>query len=269
MKMLLVDLNKCNGCYNCQIACKDEHCGNDWSPIAKSQPVSGQFWCKVNERERGKVPVVKVAYTPRFCGHCETCKLLEAAPECVYRNEEGFVIIDPEKAAGRKDLVDLCPEKMVYWNDGLKIPQKCTGCTHLLENGWSQPRCVDACATGALRFGDVEDFAGGMEGAEHLPDQVEDSHVYYLGVPKRMVAGTVADCSKNEVVIGAKVVVKSKRRPFELTLETDEFGDFRCEDLNSDEYSISIQADGYTPVALQADCREDDAVFDDIILQLQ
>jgi tetrathionate reductase subunit B len=29
MKALVIDMNRCNGCYNCQIACKDEHVGND------------------------------------------------------------------------------------------------------------------------------------------------------------------------------------------------------------------------------------------------
>lgn len=269
MKVLLVDLNKCNGCYNCQIACKDEHCGNDWSPIAKPQPMSGQFWCKVDERERGKVPVVKVAYTPRFCGHCDPCPLLEKAPDCVYRNDGGFVIIDPQKAAGRKDLVDACPEKMVYWNDELGLPQKCTGCTHLLENGWSQPRCVDACATGALKFGEAEDLQDELEGAAHLLDQAEGTHVYYLGIPKRMIAGTVADRSKNDVVIGAKVEVKNEDGQVVTTLETDEFGDFRCEELGREQYSVSIEAAGYEPVELHADCRDDDVVFDDVIFNQQ
>jgi len=34
-KVLVIDISKYNGCYNCQIACKDEHCGNDWAPYAK------------------------------------------------------------------------------------------------------------------------------------------------------------------------------------------------------------------------------------------
>ena len=60
MKVLLVDTTKCNGCRCCQLACKDEHCGNDWSPYSLPQPMSGQFWCNVEEEERGRVPVVRV-----------------------------------------------------------------------------------------------------------------------------------------------------------------------------------------------------------------
>ncbi|NTU89170.1 MAG: oxidoreductase, partial [Actinobacteria bacterium] len=70
-KAFLVDVNKCVGCRNCQTGCKDEHCGNDWSPIAKPQPLIGQFWLKVNEYERGNRPHVKVTYLPVLCQHCE------------------------------------------------------------------------------------------------------------------------------------------------------------------------------------------------------
>ena len=48
-KVLVIDIDKCNGCYNCQVACKDEHVGNDWSPIAKPQPDTGHFWMKVTD----------------------------------------------------------------------------------------------------------------------------------------------------------------------------------------------------------------------------
>ena len=52
-KAFIVDVARCNGCYCCQIACKDEHVGNDWSPYAKPQPDTGQFWCRLNEYTRG------------------------------------------------------------------------------------------------------------------------------------------------------------------------------------------------------------------------
>ena len=36
MKRIVFDASLCNGCYGCQFACKDEHCGNDWRPIASA-----------------------------------------------------------------------------------------------------------------------------------------------------------------------------------------------------------------------------------------
>ena len=63
-KVFAIDVAKCNGCYGCQIVCKDEHCGNDWRPYAAPQPETGQFWMRIDEKTRGQVPVVKVSYTP-------------------------------------------------------------------------------------------------------------------------------------------------------------------------------------------------------------
>ena len=41
-KVFVIDLSICNGCYSCQIACKDEHVGNDWTPYRQSRsPRSG------------------------------------------------------------------------------------------------------------------------------------------------------------------------------------------------------------------------------------
>ena len=104
MKRIVFDAKLCNGCYSCQFACKDEHCGNDWSPIAVEQPMSGQFWLQMQEEERGAVPEVKVQYVPLMCGHCDDAPCLKAgrADGAVYRREDGLVIIDPEKAKGRQ-----------------------------------------------------------------------------------------------------------------------------------------------------------------------
>ena len=55
MKVFLVDVAKCNGCYNCFIACKDEYCGNDHPPYSLAQPLTGQFWMKIIEKEKSEV----------------------------------------------------------------------------------------------------------------------------------------------------------------------------------------------------------------------
>ena len=63
----VIDVAKCSGCYNCQLACKDEHAGNDWMPYAKPQPLTGQFWCKVTDHVQGTIPKVRICllYTSR------------------------------------------------------------------------------------------------------------------------------------------------------------------------------------------------------------
>lgn len=57
-KVWVINLDRCNGCYNCQLACKDEHVENDWTPYAKPQPKTGHFWMKIVEMERGSIPKV-------------------------------------------------------------------------------------------------------------------------------------------------------------------------------------------------------------------
>lgn len=271
MKAILIDLAKCNGCRCCQLACKDEHCGNDWSPYTAPQPMNGQFWCAVKEEERGRVPVVRVAYTPVFCGHCDECPLLEAAPECVRRNADGFVIIDSETSRGRADLARMCPYGRVYYNDELALPQKCGGCAHLLDNGWAEPRCVDACATGALRFGEETEFAEELGQAQRgsagfADDPQIGSHVYYLNAPKRWIAGTVADRSINEVIIGADVTICDEAGNAVAHVQTDWAGDFRYYECGRARYRVRIEACGYEPVDLEADCTQSDAVFDDVLV---
>jgi Fe-S-cluster-containing dehydrogenase component len=64
-KVMIIDLALCNGCHNCQVACKDEHCANDWSPIARPQPDTGPFWNKVVHMERPTTtPSASTARTP-------------------------------------------------------------------------------------------------------------------------------------------------------------------------------------------------------------
>ena len=35
---MVVDIVKCSGCYNCFLACKDEHCGHDYPGYAAPSP---------------------------------------------------------------------------------------------------------------------------------------------------------------------------------------------------------------------------------------
>jgi tetrathionate reductase subunit B len=69
MKAFVIDIARCNRCYNCQITCKDEHVGNDWTPCARPQPDTGQFWMRITDMVRGTVPKVKIPYLPMLCQH--------------------------------------------------------------------------------------------------------------------------------------------------------------------------------------------------------
>ncbi len=49
---ILIDVTKCNGCYNCFLACRDEYYGNDYLPYSAAQPLNDQFWLKMKEIDR-------------------------------------------------------------------------------------------------------------------------------------------------------------------------------------------------------------------------
>ena len=135
MKVFVFDSTKCNGCYGCQLACKDEHWNNEWPPYALPQPDTGHFWCRMTQTDHGQVSKVRVEYTPLFCNHCDHAPCIEAAPDAVYKRDDGLVIVDPVKAKGNRGLVDACPYGAIYYNEGLDLPQKCTGCAHLVDAG--------------------------------------------------------------------------------------------------------------------------------------
>jgi tetrathionate reductase subunit B len=245
MKVFVHDGSICNGCYCCQIACKDEHVGNDWTPYAKPQPDTGQFWLKQTETVRGQVPRVKVAYVPILCAHCDDAPCMKACKVegAIYKREDGLVIIDPVKCTGCKNCVDACPSRSIYFNDDLNIAQKCTGCAHLLDSGWKEPRCVDACPTLALKFIEESEAKEYIKQAEFLPSQANlKPRAYYLNLPKRFIAGTVYDPVEKEVIIGATVTLaETGNGKKTYTAKTDSYGDFEFEKLPVGKFNLTIE----------------------------
>lgn len=244
-KAFVIDVAKCSGCYNCQLACKDEHAQNDWTPYAKPQPLTGQFWCRVTDHVQGTIPKVRIHYIPRLCGHCRNAPCIAAAKDgAVYRRDDGLVIIDPEKAVGQRQIAEACPYGAVFWSEALSLPQKCTGCAHLLDHGAKLPRCVEACPTDALMFGEEDELADHIEGAAVLqPETGCFPRVYYRNIPGKFIAGTVYDPVEKEVVIGARCLLNSGGKRWET--RTDEYGDFWFNDLPVGLFDLSIQVKGY------------------------
>ena len=247
-KVFVIDVARCSGCYNCQLACKDEHVGNDWTPYAKPQPEIGQFWCKVEENVCGTLPKVKIHYIPKLCNHCTKAACLEACPhEAIYRREQdGLILIDPEKCQGCKSCQEACPYGVIYFNEELKISQKCTGCAHLLDNGRSRPRCADVCPTQALKFGEEEELKDLIEGAEVLKAETGlGPKVYYRNIPGKFIAGTVYDPVEKDVIEGARCLLSCGPKTWDIV--TDDFGDFWFKDLPVGTFDLTISAPGYEP----------------------
>lgn len=261
---MVIDLDKCSGCYNCFLACRDEHYGNDFPPISLAQPFKGHFWMQIIERERGKYPKVKLSFIPKPCMHCDDPPCIRLAPDgAVYKRPDGIVIIDPEKSIGKKEILSLCPHRVIFWNEEKNIPQKCTLCAHLLDQGWKEPRCVEVCPTGALIFGDLDDASSEVSKLWRS-DRVEVFHpefelkprVKYIGIPKRFVAGTVYFKDRDECAENVKVTLRGGGK--RLTTRTNNYGDFEFEGLEEGkDYSVKVEYPGYEPQSFEVNTKID------------
>ena len=262
---MMIDVSKCTGCYSCFLACKDEYCGNDYPGYSSSQPSKGQYWMRLVMKERGSCPKVKLAYIPTPCMQCGEASCVDSASNGeVFRRPDGVVIIDPEKAKGKRDIVSSCPYRVIYWNEAKGIPQKCTFCAHLLDEGWKEPRCVETCPTEALVFGDLDDPESEIsklissQDAEVLhPEYGLNPGVYYVGLPKRFVVGEVVlGDDPDECAEGVKVSLISENSKKQI--KTDPFGDFEFEGLEPNkEVDIKIEHGGYTPKEFNLKLRKD------------
>jgi Fe-S-cluster-containing dehydrogenase component len=262
---LIIDVEKCEDCNNCFLACKDEHVDNDWPAYTHPQPRHGHRWMNIMRRERGQYPLIDVAYLPVPCMHCDDAPCIRAAKDgAVYKRDDGIVMIDPEKAKGREEIMKACPYEAVWWNEEKDIPQKCTLCAHLLDEGWARPRCVQACPTGALRIiqGDDSEIKQIVtsEKLEHLHPQYHTSpRVYYKNLYRytRCFLGGSVSYKKNGVIDcaqGARVMLYRKGEKAGET-STDIFGDFKFDRLEekSGTYRLEVIFDGFEKKTMDVD----------------
>jgi tetrathionate reductase subunit B len=160
--------------------------------------------------------------------------------------------------------VSSCSTGAIFLNENLNIAQKCTGCAHLLDAGWSEPRCVDVCPTLALRFLEEDEAKELIRGAEQLHAKEQKPRVYYLNLPKRFIAGTLYDPKAKEVVIGAALTLRSDNATWNTT--TDGYGDFWFQNLGVGTYDLEIVAAGFAPKRYGAIHTENDVNLGDIPL---
>ena len=253
-KNFLIDVDKCTGCKLCIVACKDEHVGSAYPPWTKPQPDTGQFWIDVVSLERGETPRVRVSHLPLLCQHCENAPCITACPEdAIKRRDDGLVWIDPASCTGCGLCQKACPYNVIYMNDDLGIAQKCTGCAHRVDEG-APPRCVEVCPHDAILFGDeadaiFKDAEGGKPLEVYHPEYMAEPRVYWKGLPKPWIAGTVIDAAKDEVISGVAITSLDLFGNGCVTVLSDEFGDFWIRDLEKDrKYRVEIKKDGYAAV---------------------
>ena len=151
---LVIDVENCNNCHMCSLACKDEFVGNSFPGYSAEMPKRGADWIKMNKKERGQTPMIDIGYIPTMCQHCDDAPCMKAAKNgAVTKRNDGIIIIDPEKSKGQKQIVESCPHGSISWNEELEIPQIWFFDAHLLEDEHAQLQHMNNFATFRDRFG--------------------------------------------------------------------------------------------------------------------
>jgi len=253
---LVIDCALCHDCNNCFLADKDEFVGNDFLPYSVAQPWNGHRWLNIHRKERGRHPIVQVCYLPVTCMHCDDAPCLKKAPPgAVYKREDGLVIIDPIKAKGHPELVDSCPYNAIWWNQKAQVAQKCNGCAHLMDNGWTETRCSQVCPTGAitLYLKSDREMAGivAAEGLEvYKPGHGTKPRVFYRNLhrwEKAFLGASVAYRDTDECAEGATLTAVSGGIKVEES-SANNYGEVLVDNLETGvEYMITISTPGYKP----------------------
>jgi Fe-S-cluster-containing dehydrogenase component len=252
---MIIDVAECTNCNLCALAAMDEYVGNEWPGYTKPMPKHGHKWINILQKERGQVPMIDVAYVPTMCNHCDEAPCLAKGGGAVKKRDDGIVLIDPDQAKGRKDLVEACPYGHIWWNEEHQVPQLWPFDAHLLDQGWDKTRGHQACPTGAMRAVKIEDDEmarmARQEGLEVMkPELATRPRVYYrnlwryskcfIGGTISAEAGGVVDC-----VEGARVRLMQDGRVVAETT-SDNYGDFKFDKLDEDSgsYVVEVSAGG-------------------------
>jgi Fe-S-cluster-containing dehydrogenase component len=261
---LIIDVALCENCQNCALAAKDEHVGNDFPGYSAPHAALGNDVIKIHRKVRGAGNLVDVAYRPTLCNHCDDAPCLKAGADgSVRKRDDGIVTIDPVKAKGRRDLVAACPYGAIVWNEEQQLPQTWIFDAHLLDQGWSAPRCVQVCPTSAIEAAKTaDDVMARRAGTEQLavlrPELQTRPRVYYRNLHRYthcFIGGAVSAIVKgrSECVEGATILLR-RAGDIVARMSTDAFGDFRFDGLapHSGKYEIEITHAPYREAVIHA-----------------
>jgi hypothetical protein len=113
-----------------------------------------------------------------------------------------------------------------------------------------------------MTFGEEADLKDLIAKAEPLPPNfgaTPSVRVYYIGYPKRFIAGTVYDPATKEVVIGATCTLSGAGTG---SATTDDFGDFWFEGLKVGTFSLQISSGSKTKTISSINTEKDVALGD-------
>jgi Fe-S-cluster-containing dehydrogenase component len=252
---MIIDVAECTNCQLCTLSSMDEYVGNDWPGYSAAMPRHGHRWIDIKQKERGQKPMIDIAYMPTMCNHCDNAPCVAKGGDAVTKRDDGIVLIDPEKAKGRKDIVASCPHGNIWWNEERQLPQIWTFDAHLLDNGWDKTRGHQACPTGAMLSLKIEDDEMARMAREEKLDVLNPElgtrpRVYYRNLWRYatcFIGGSVAASVDGVVDCVEGAVVRLLKDGQEVAqTRSDNYGDFKFDRLaeGSGRYTVEVTAGG-------------------------
>jgi len=188
---MVIDLDKCNGCEACVVAC---HAENNLPIVGKDECSKSRAfnWIRIERYVEGEFPNVKVKFIPIMCQHCNSAPCELGCPVyATYHNQDGLNVQVYNRCVGTFTCATYCPYDVrrfnwftYKWPEPLDqqlnpdvtvremgVMEKCTFCIQRIRvakdrakdenrkvrDGEVVPACVQSCPTGALVFGDRND----------------------------------------------------------------------------------------------------------------
>lgn len=187
---MVIDLDKCNGCSACVIAC---HAENN-VPIHTDKEVSrgrGMHWIRIERYWEGEYPDIKAFFLPILCQQCGRAPCEPVCPvyATLHSDRENLNLQVYNRCVGTRYCQNNDPYKVRFfnffdpvWEEPLNwqlnpdvtvrtagIMEKCTFCVQRIrrveeaalvdeepiQTAEAVPACVQTCPTGALAFGDA------------------------------------------------------------------------------------------------------------------
>jgi molybdopterin-containing oxidoreductase family iron-sulfur binding subunit len=188
---MAIDLDACNGCGACVVACQAENNIpiNDEDAFFERRAIE---WMRIERYWHGEYPDVQARSLPMLCQHCSSAPCEPVCPVyATYHNPEGLNVQVYNRCIGTRYCSNNCPWSVRYfnfwepkWPETLEnylnpdvtvrsrgVMEKCTFCIQRIQkteraaqqegravnDGEIQPACAQGCPTNAIVFGDLND----------------------------------------------------------------------------------------------------------------